>query len=203
MKLSRIIGFLVALTAFYQIGFVTVNAAEMISHDQSRSAFIADYSFEHVDTQQQFYLAQARPAAERVDEVRRIEAERKAQEEAEQRAREAAAAERTRQARIARAVNTPPSQANGDFESAIRTRCAAVGCNPTQLIRVMYCESGGRSNAYNPSGASGLFQFMPRTFSANAARIGLSEANIWNPWHQIDVATWMFANGQAWQWVCK
>lgn len=94
-------------------------------------------------------------------------------------------------------------QINGDFESAIRNRCAALGCNPDQVIRVMYCESGGRSNAYNRSGASGLFQFMPRTFSANAARVGIAGADIWNPWHQIDVATWMFAKGQSWQWVCK
>jgi SLT domain-containing protein len=66
----------------------------------------------------------------------------------------------------------------------------------------MYCESGGRSNAVNGV-YSGLFQFHPNTFQANANRIGLTNADIWNPYHQIQVAAWMFANGQAWQWGCK
>jgi soluble lytic murein transglycosylase-like protein len=92
-----------------------------------------------------------------------------------------------------------------DYESLIRERCDALGCDANQLIRVMYCESGGRANAVNRqgSGASGLFQFMPRTFSANAARIGLAGASIWDARAQIYVATYMFANGQAWQWSCK
>jgi len=96
-----------------------------------------------------------------------------------------------------------PARVSGNFEDEIRARCAEYGCNPEQLIRIMYCESGGRSNAKNPSGASGLFQFMPRTFSANAARMGMSGASIWDPYAQIRVAAWMFANGQAWQWTCK
>jgi len=208
MKLSHFVGFLVATMAFYQIGFVTVNAAEIVSSNSSQPVLVESRSFNTFDTQQQYYLVQASPAASRVDEARRIEAERKAKEEAELKARQEAEAAAARQAQLAKVrVSTPapssPSQVNGDFESAIRNRCAAVGCNSEQVIRVMYCESGGRSNAANPSGASGLFQFMPRTFSANASRIGLSGANIWNPYHQIEVATWMFANGQAWQWVCK
>jgi len=93
---------------------------------------------------------------------------------------------------------------NGDYQTLIRRACAKYGCNPSQLIRVMYCESGGRANAKNPrSNASGLFQFMPRTFYANARRAGLQNANLWNPYHQIQTAAWMFANGQAHQWVCK
>ena len=98
--------------------------------------------------------------------------------------------------------NLQPSRVIGDFESTIRSACNNYGCNPEQLIRVMYCESGGRSNAVNGV-YSGLFQFHPNTFRANANRIGLTNADIWNPYHQIQVAAWMFANGQAWQWGCK
>ena len=98
--------------------------------------------------------------------------------------------------------NPQPVRITGDFESTIRSACNDYGCNPEQLIRVMYCESGGRSNAVNGV-YSGLFQFHPNTFQANANRIGLTNADIWNPYHQIQVAAWMFANGQAWQWGCK
>ncbi len=95
-----------------------------------------------------------------------------------------------------------PARVMGDFETTIRSACNTYGCYPEQLIRVMYCESGGRSNAVNGV-YSGLFQFHPNTFRANANRIGLTNADIWNPYHQIQVAAWMFANGQAWQWGCK
>jgi len=98
--------------------------------------------------------------------------------------------------------NPQPVRITGDFESIIRSACNTYGCNPEQLIRVMYCESGGRSNAVNGV-YSGLFQFHPNTFRANADRIGLANADIWNPHHQIQIAAWMFANGQAWQWECK
>jgi len=98
--------------------------------------------------------------------------------------------------------NPQPVRITGNFESTIRSACNNYGCNPEQLIRVMYCESGGRSNAVNGV-YSGLFQFHPNTFRANANRIGLTNADIWNPYHQIQVAAWMFANGQAWQWECK
>jgi len=204
MLITRLIGFFVILSAFYQIGFVSVNAAEGISNRNSQLVVAQVVSFDNSTLQQDFYLNQSKVASAKVDEARRVEAERKAKEEADRIAQELAANQiKLAQITAKKKIVTSVGQINGDFESAIRTRCAAVGCNPEQLIRIMYCESGGRSNAQNPSGASGLFQFMPRTFSANAARIGLTNADIWNPYHQIDVATTMFANGQAWQWVCK
>ncbi len=156
-----------------------------------------------------YYINYSIPAQKEIE--RKREEERKERERLERERLERERIERERQAALKRSLarrnaykpTAAPAQINGDFEGQIRTRCASVGCNSTQVIRVMYCESGGRSNAKNPSGASGLFQFMPRTFYANAKRIGLQGANIWNPNHQILVATWMFANGQAWQWVFK
>ncbi len=71
------------------------------------------------------------------------------------------------------------------------------GADSDQLMRVMACESGGNALAYNPSGASGLFQFMPSTYSGNGGK------NIWDGYEQIEIAAKMFANGQARQWVCK
>lgn len=93
---------------------------------------------------------------------------------------------------------------SGDFQSAIYSACANFGCNAGQLIRVMYCESGGRSNAYNRSGPYiGLFQFLTSTFNANARRIGIANPNIWDPYQQINVAAYMFSIGQSGQWGCK
>ncbi len=100
-------------------------------------------------------------------------------------------------------VSTPTPSADTNYESYILEQCNKYGCNATQLIRVMYCESGGRPDAYNPSGATGLLQFMPATFYANAAKIGIVDANVHNPIQQIQVAAYMFANGQAYQWACK
>jgi hypothetical protein len=139
------------------------------------------------------------------DELERIrlEEERK-RREAEEAAR-LAALRAAQQQSVQRRIATPspvPGRINGDFEGAIRSRCAAYGCNAEQVIRVMYCESGGRSNAVNGI-HKGLFQFNPNTFRANANRVGISNQNIWDPYQQITVATWMFANGQAWQWSCK
>jgi TolA-binding protein len=118
-------------------------------------------------------------------------------------AREKAAAVRSSSANTVQAA--PAATGNGSsWEARIGYWCGVYGCNTTQLIRVMYCESGGRTNAKNPSGPySGLFQFHPNTFAANAARVGISGANIWNGEHQVQTASWMFANGQASQWECK
>jgi soluble lytic murein transglycosylase-like protein len=125
----------------------------------------------------------------------------KQKQEAEEVARQKAAAQLA--ALKAQQAKPVAVAASGDWEGYIKQMCDKYKCNSTQLIRVMYCESGGRTNAYNPSGASGLMQFMPGTFSANANRVGISNPDIWNGYHQIEVAAYMFANGQAGQWSCK
>jgi len=92
----------------------------------------------------------------------------------------------------------------GSWGDRINHWCSIHACNSSQLYRVMICESGGNPTAKNKSSdASGLFQFMPNTFSSNAKRINLAGANIWNGEHQVQVAAYMFSIGQAKQWVCK
>jgi soluble lytic murein transglycosylase-like protein len=170
-------------------------------------------------------ITQAKVEEQKKLEQERLEKERVAREAAEAAERERleqeklAEQERQRQLAIQRqqaakrvlpAASNAGSAANAavsagfDYVSLIRERCAQLGCNSDQLIRVMYCESGGRANAKNPSSdASGLFQFMPRTFAVNAQRAGVGGASIWDARAQIIVATYMFANGQAGQWSCK
>lgn len=63
----------------------------------------------------------------------------------------------------------------------------------------MWRESRGIPTAYNPSGATGLFQFMPRTWNFMNKKSGIN-GNIWNPQDQIKVASWAFANGYSSHW---
>jgi hypothetical protein len=94
----------------------------------------------------------------------------------------------------------PPS----DIEAIIRAAAAKYGVDPEQLLRVAYCESRYDPLAYNGVlGASGLFQIIPGTWSANSVAAGYGGASVWDPVANANVAAWMFANFQAGQWACK
>lgn len=105
-----------------------------------------------------------------------------------------------------RRVGTKPAvpvAAPAEIEAIIRAAAARWGADPTQLLRVAWCESRYNPLAYNASGASGLFQFMPRTWAANSVRAGYSGASVFDPVASANTAAYMFGNGQAWQWSCK
>ena len=60
------------------------------------------------------------------------------------------------------------------------------------------CESHLNPRSYNASsGATGLFQFKPSTYSAHGGH------DIWDPVEQSDIAAKMFSQGLAGQWGCK
>jgi soluble lytic murein transglycosylase-like protein len=144
---------------------------------------------------------QARLLAE--EQARQEQARLLAEEQARQKATQKVTAKVTQKLQNNNTTVYHPVAQAGDWEGLIRERCSLLGCNADQVIRVMYCESGGRTNATNPAGYYGLFQFHANTFQANARRIGLSNPNIWDGVHQVYVATAMFAAGQAGQWGCK
>jgi uncharacterized protein YabE (DUF348 family) len=99
-------------------------------------------------------------------------------------------------------TRTPPG--GSEIEAIIRDAAAAQGANADQLVRVAYCESRFNPGAYNASsGASGLFQFLATTWAANSVRAGYAGASAFDPVASATVAAWMFARGQAGQWVCK
>lgn len=60
------------------------------------------------------------------------------------------------------------------------------------------CESGYNWRAYNPSGASGLFQFMPSTYASTPYR----SRSLWHPKWNAMAAGWMLARGRRGEWVC-
>ena len=93
----------------------------------------------------------------------------------------------------------PPAPAVVDesIPGIIRAAAAKYGANPDQLLRVARCESHQNPRDYNPrTGASGLFQFLPRTFRAHGG------TDIWDPHQQADIAAKMFASGWSYQWSC-
>jgi hypothetical protein len=96
-----------------------------------------------------------------------------------------------------------PAAAPADIEAIIRAAAARWGADPAQLLRVAWCESRYNPSAYNASGASGLFQFMPRTWAANSVRAGYGGASVFDPVASANTAAYMFSIGQAGQWVCK
>ena len=99
-------------------------------------------------------------------------------------------------------VSTQAESKPTTYNGLIDYYCGQYGCNPVQLKRVMMCESTNNPNARNGI-YSGLFQFSPATFRNYSTKMGLVNANIWDAEDQINVASWMFANGQARQWSCK
>jgi uncharacterized protein YabE (DUF348 family) len=102
-----------------------------------------------------------------------------------------------------RRIGTRTPTGAAEIEAIIRDAAAAHGVDPEQLLRVAYCESRFIPGAYNASGASGLFQFMPGTWAANSVRAGYAGASAFDPVASANVAAWMFARGQAYQWVCR
>jgi resuscitation-promoting factor RpfB len=102
-----------------------------------------------------------------------------------------------------RRVGSRTPTASPEIEAIIRDAAAAHGADADQLVRVAYCESRFNPGAYNASGASGLFQFLPSTWAANSVRAGFGGASVWDPVASANVAAYMFSLGQSGQWVCK
>jgi len=76
-----------------------------------------------------------------------------------------------------------------------------------RAIRIIACESKGDPRARNPrSGASGLFQHMPRYWPDRAAKAGFPGASIFDPEANVAAAAYLVYDdpGGGWHhWVCK
>jgi hypothetical protein len=75
------------------------------------------------------------------------------------------------------------------------------GASEPALVAVVQCESGLNPQAYNTSGPSGLFQFLPTTYWAYA-RLAGETRSYWSASGSADVAAWMFTHGLANQRAC-
>ncbi len=88
------------------------------------------------------------------------------------------------------------------YESIIIEQCAAVGCDASQVIRIMYCESSGNPYAANNI-YFGLFQHHVNYWPIRASRYGIPESSIYDPYAQVHVTARMFAEGLSYLWECK
>ena len=69
------------------------------------------------------------------------------------------------------------------------------------VLCVMTAESGGNPNAYNPSsGASGLFQHIPKYWADRSTAAGWAGASIWDPVANTAVAAWLSARDGWGHW---
>ena len=86
-----------------------------------------------------------------------------------------------------------PNSVIGIIEAA----AARWGVSGGWMVKIARCESGLRTNAYNPRGPYiGLFQFLQSTFTHNGG------TNIYDAADQANITAKMLAHGQAHQWSC-
>lgn len=70
------------------------------------------------------------------------------------------------------------------------------------LIQIAECESHLDPYAGNPSGASGLFQFMPSTWSSTLARMGEKYHSVFSAKWSSLAAAWKMAHDGTGEWSC-
>jgi soluble lytic murein transglycosylase-like protein len=101
------------------------------------------------------------------------------------------------------AAYAPPSTPRpsvGVVQDLIRRAFAPQGQAAVDWgLRVAACESGYNPNAYNSSGASGVFQFMPGTFRATP----YGNQNIFDAAANVNAAAWYFQQHGGGAWSCK
>ena len=101
------------------------------------------------------------------------------------------------------AAYAPPSSPRpsaGFVQDLIRQAFAAQGQAAVDWgLRVAACESGYNPNAYNSSGASGVFQFMPGTFRGTP----YGAQNIFDASANVNAAAWYFQQHGGGAWSCK
>lgn len=100
---------------------------------------------------------------------------------------------------VSRRTTSGIRSGNGDWYKVIVLAAKKYGVSASDLYRVMMCESNGNQRAYNASGASGLFQFMPSTWRSTP----YGSYSIWNGEKQCYAAAWMFSQGRKSEWVCR
>jgi len=67
------------------------------------------------------------------------------------------------------------------------------------LVRKARCESHLNPFAHNPSGATGLFQFIPSTFASTP----YADHSPWRAKWSALAAAWMHRVGRGGEWACR
>jgi len=92
------------------------------------------------------------------------------------------------------------------IDSAVDSLSSFYGYSADDMRYVINCESGWNINAINstdPNGGSfGILQFQKETFRHFSSVLGIDDADINNPFQQIEVASYMWGNGLQNHWSC-
>lgn len=84
----------------------------------------------------------------------------------------------------------------------IRAAAAEFRQDADAMVAVGHCESTLNPLAVGKAGERGLFQFLPSTWERNAARLGYTPADVWDPLAAARVTAEMWSRQQQWQWTC-
>jgi hypothetical protein len=99
----------------------------------------------------------------------------------------------SRRRSLQRAIHFDP-----EVTTAIDLACVIYG-NCSSLWSKARCESHLWRYAHNPSGASGLFQFLPGTWSSTP----FGRFSVYDPYANALAAGWMHRAGRGREWVCR
>jgi hypothetical protein len=99
----------------------------------------------------------------------------------------------SRERSLAHAVRFDP-----ETSTALNLACTVYG-HCSELWRKARCESHLWRYAHNPSGASGLLQFLPSTWASTP----YGRFSVYDPYANALAAGWMHAHGRGGEWVCQ
>lgn len=103
--------------------------------------------------------------------------------------------------------HSAPTQATGDIEAIVRAAANKYGISEDYFVSVARCESTLNPTAVNHNyyagggNPSGLFQYLPETWSRISSRAGVS-GDVFDATINAEVTGWAFANGYSNEWAC-
>jgi hypothetical protein len=91
-----------------------------------------------------------------------------------------------------------------DVPGMITDAARRWGLDRAQMLRVAWCESKFNPRAYNGrSGAAGLYQFLPGTWSRASAAVGMAYASPFDPIANVEAAAWLMKTEGPRHWTCR
>ncbi len=98
-------------------------------------------------------------------------------------------------------VFTSAPRGASNYQDVITTAAAKYGVDATLMNKIISCESGYNPNAYNPSGATGIAQFMPGTYYGSW-NIYKNQYPLSSPVGQIYAMALKISEGGVGAWSC-
>lgn len=86
-----------------------------------------------------------------------------------------------------------------EVSTAIGLACVTYHVSCATLWRKARCESRLHRYSHNPSGASGLLQFLPKTWRSTP----FARFSVYDPYANALAAGWMHAAGRGGEWTCR